>query len=666
MAKFGIGARLSIGFSVCVLFTLIVGVVAIHGNNTQSRFTEDLHTHPFTVTNALRAANGDIIEIRGAVKDLVSHADPDTTPSFIALIKDRERDAEARLALVRERYLGDPADVEKTIRDFEKLRAIRDRIIGLIQEGKPEAARTLSADMAAPLYAALRTDMDAIMAFAERKAASFVQKSLDLRDEIQLVTFMTLAAAMLSAIAVAWLSMRSITTPLAALEGSMLTLSGGTLDVTIPGIGRKDEIGAMANAVQVFQNGLVHAETLEQTLRHAHKMDAIGQLTGGVAHDFNNLLQVILTNLDLSLLRLEGESPIAGYLQDAISQVERGAKLTGQLLAFARRQPLSPKPLRIDRLVGEMVVMLRRTLGERIAIEVVNSGGLWNALVDANQLQNAILNLAVNARDAMPEGGNLTLELANTSLDAAYAAEHVEVTPGQYVMLAVTDTGIGMSEEIAQKVFEPFFTTKVEGAGTGLGLSMVFGFVKQSGGHIKIYSEPGLGTTVKLYLPRARAAEVAHEAAVAEAVRGSGETILVAEDDTGVRTSVVAQLAELGYRVLAAANGEEALGILSRGETIDLLFTDVVMPGALNGRALAEKAKEVIPGLRVVFTSGYTENAIIHNGRLDEGVTLLSKPYRLPQLAETIHTALTKPEERPEQDQARRMTAGTVDDWPEV
>jgi len=638
--RYGIGTRLGSGFAICLLFTLIVGVAALHGDRTLSTFTEDLLAHPFAVTNAVRAANGDIIEIRGAMKDMALLVDPRQTLPLTAFVRERERDLDAQLAVVKERYLGPPADIDRVLRDYEALREVREKIIASAQDGDFATARALSGDQAALRYAVLRADMGSVLAFAQRRAADFGDQATALRDWVQTLTWLVLAGAVVSALAIAWLATRSITAPLAALQRSMRELSGGDLGIAVPGTERKDEIGEMSKVVEVFKDGLIQAEKLEQTLRQSQKMEAIGQLTGGIAHDFNNLLQVILTDLDLSLLRLEGQSVIAGYLRDAISEVERGAKLTSQLLAFARRQPLSPKPLRVDRLLTDMVVMLRRTIGEEVEIETVNGGGLWNALVDANQLQNAILNLAVNARDAMPDGGKLTFELSNSHLDAAYAADHIEVTPGQYVLLAVTDTGIGMPEEVVSKAFEPFFTTKPEGAGTGLGLSMVFGFVKQSGGHIKIYSEPGLGTTVKLYLPRARSAEMAREVVETQAVRGSGQTILVAEDDAGVRSSVVAQLAELGYRVLAAADGEEALAILSRGETIDLLFTDVVMPGALNGRALALKAREILPGLEVVFTSGYTENAIIHNGRLDEGVTLLSKPYRLPQLAEAVHKAL--------------------------
>ena len=642
MAQFKIGIRLGLGYALCVILTIVTGAAGLYGNYRLVDFTEWLLVHPFAVSNALRAANGDIIEIRSMVKDIVVSPRDARNVAQMGVIAEREQDIDRQFALVSQRYLGDPADVERLLQDYNTLKAVRDQFVSLAKKGDVDAIRVLSAEKAPPLYDALRADMDRILAFADAKAAGFLAEAIGLRDSIQAFIWTVLVGSVAMGFVAAWASTRGISRPLAKLEGSMLALSSGNLAVKIKGLTRKDEIGRMANAVQIFQDGMIRAEKLEHSLRQAQKMEAIGQLTGGIAHDFNNLLQVIITDLDLAMMSLDSDGAVAAYLRDAVGEVERGARLTSHLLSFARRQPLNPKPLRVERLVGDTVAMLRRTLGEQVTIELVNSGGLWPAMVDENQLQNAILNLAVNARDAMPDGGSLILELSNVVLDSAYAAEHVEVTAGQYVLLAITDTGVGMTREVAQKAFEPFFTTKPEGAGTGLGLSMVFGFVKQTGGHIKIYSEPGQGTTVKLYLPKAQAAEAAREARARDSLLGAGETILVAEDDSKVRTSVVAQLAELGYRVLAAADGEEAIEILSRGEKVDLLFTDVIMPGAMDGRALAAKAGQIVPGLRVVFTSGYTENAIIHNGRLDEGVTLLSKPYRLPQLAETIHSALAR------------------------
>ncbi len=380
---------------------------------------------------------------------------------------------------------------------------------------------------------------------------------------------------------------------------------------------------------------------MEALTRQAQKMEAIGQLTGGLAHDFNNSLQVILMNLDLAIRKIGDNNAASAHLQNAVFATEQSARMTSQLLAYARRQPLRPQAVDIQLLVREMASFLRRTLGEDVEIECSATAGCWRALIDPHLLQNTILNLAFNARDAMEGGGRLTIEVANATLDRDYASQHQEVSPGQYVMIAISDTGTGMPPHVIDRAFEPFFTTKGPGKGTGLGLSMVYGFVKQSSGHIKIYSEEGMGTTVKLYLPRASVDAVSKTSGTgASSTRGSGQTILVVEDDDGVRAGVVAQLTDLGYKVLSAETGAVALEILARGDHVDLLFMDVILPGGMNGRKAADEARRLRPGLHVVYTSGYTENAIIHHGRLDEGVTLLSKPYRSVDLAEVVQKAL--------------------------
>ncbi len=379
----------------------------------------------------------------------------------------------------------------------------------------------------------------------------------------------------------------------------------------------------------------------ESMVRQAQKMEAIGHLTGGVAHDFNNLLQIISANLDLAVTgaAVAGDPRLREQLQNAMAAVTRGSRLTGQLLAFARRQALAPRSVDLGRVIRDMSDMLRRTLGENIQVETVVAGGLWNTLADPNQVENTVLNLAINARDAMPDGGKLTLEAANTFLDDAYADAHGEVTPGQYVMLAVSDTGTGMTPEVMNRVFEPFFTTKPEGKGTGLGLAQAFGFTKQTGGHIKIYSEVGHGTTIKLYLPRTRRQTDALDAAGGLPVEGGHEHILVVEDDEGVRAAVVDMLNELGYRVSRAGNAEAALELL-KTETPDLVFTDVVMPGDISTREFTRRAQEMHPGVRILYTSGYTQNAIVHNGKLDDDALLLSKPYRKDDLARKLRSVL--------------------------
>jgi PAS domain S-box-containing protein len=378
----------------------------------------------------------------------------------------------------------------------------------------------------------------------------------------------------------------------------------------------------------------------ELALQQSQKMETIGKLTGGVAHDFNNLLQIISGNLQLLEVHCEG-AELQRWIANSRLAVEKGAKLASYLLAFGRRQPLEPRVVKVGRVVMHMEDMLRRSLGEEIEIELVISGGLWNTAVDVAQVENAVLNLAINARDAMDGMGRLTIEANNAVLDDLYCRNHADVAPGQYVMIGVTDTGAGMSPEVLRQAFEPFFSTKEEGKGTGLGLSMVYGFVKQSGGHVKIYSEPGQGTTVKIYLPRTLAAEDALAPVVGpqQAVGGT-ETILVAEDDEAVRTTVVEMLTDLGYRVLKAADAASALAVVESGVPIDVLFTDVVMPGLLRSPELARMARERLPNLAVLFTSGYTENAIVHGGRLDPGVELLGKPYTRESLARRIRQVL--------------------------
>jgi CheY-like chemotaxis protein len=369
-------------------------------------------------------------------------------------------------------------------------------------------------------------------------------------------------------------------------------------------------------------------------------METVGKLTGGVAHDFNNLLQIISGNLQLLEVNIS-RADEQRWIANARSAVEKGAKLASYLLAFGRRQPLEPKVVKISRVIGAMEDMLRRTLGEEIEVELIISGGLWNTAIDVAQVENAVLNLAVNARDAMDGAGRLTIEANNAVLDDLYCRNHADVAPGQYVMLAVTDTGSGMPAEVLRQAFEPFFSTKDEGKGTGLGLSMVYGFVKQSGGHVKIYSEPGQGTTVKIYLPRTTAAEdVLAPVEPQQPAVGGSETILVAEDDEAVRTTVVEMLSELGYRVLKAADAASALAVIESGVAVDVLFTDVVMPGTLRSPELARMARERLPNCAVLFTSGYTENAIVHGGRLDPGVELLGKPYTRESLARRIRQVL--------------------------
>jgi CheY-like chemotaxis protein/nitrogen-specific signal transduction histidine kinase len=387
---------------------------------------------------------------------------------------------------------------------------------------------------------------------------------------------------------------------------------------------------------------LTERKAAEERAQQSQKMEGIGQLTGGVAHDFNNLLTIIIGNLEALQRHLRDDGVDVDRLKRSADNAMRGARraesLTQRLLAFSRQQPLEPKPVDVGRLVTGMSDLLRRTLGEQISVETVLAGGLWRAMADPNQLEIAILNLAVNARDAMSRGGKLTLETANVHLDDRYAAAQVDVLPGQYVMLAVSDNGEGMPPEVKAKAFDPFFTTKDIGHGTGLGLSQVYGFVKQSRGHVKIYSEAGQGTTIKIYLPRdGTPAPDAEEEMVRPVMRGkTRETILVVEDDEDVRSYSIDSLRDLGYSVLEASNARMALQMLESHPEVAVLFTDVGLPGGMNGRQLVEEAKKHYPHLRVLFTTGYARNAIVHDGRLDAGVELLTKPFSQAALSEKL------------------------------
>ena len=387
-------------------------------------------------------------------------------------------------------------------------------------------------------------------------------------------------------------------------------------------------------------------EELQQAqaqLLQSQKMEGLGQLTGGIAHDFNNLLTVIQGSIDMTERRLRaGDQNVGPFLDAARRGADRAAGLTHSLLAFARRQPLEPKPIDPNKLVSGMAELLRRTLGENISIESILAGGLWWISVDRNQLENAILNIAINARDAMPGGGKLTIETANSYLDERYSSANDDIAPGNYVLISVSDSGRGMSAQALDKVFEPFYTTKQEG--TGLGLSQVYGFVKQSSGHVKIYSELNQGTTVKIYLPKLEAVvEQQLESAARPAREGSGrETILVVEDDEDLRGFTIGMLTELGYRVLGARDARSALQGLETEPAIDLLFTDVGLPDGANGRQLADEVLRRRPSTRVLFTTGYARNAIVHHGRLDPGVELLPKPYTQPDLARRVREVLDR------------------------
>jgi two-component system, NtrC family, sensor kinase len=400
---------------------------------------------------------------------------------------------------------------------------------------------------------------------------------------------------------------------------------------------------AVLRGTQALYTEVDRRAAAEAALRQSQKLEAIGQLTGGIAHDFNNLLTIIIGNLEGLQRQLSGaDAKVRRRADNAMHGAQRAATLTKRLLAFSRQQPLTPTPIDVNRLMGGLSDFLQRALGEEIELEVVGGGGLWPVEVDAAELESVLVNLAVNARDAMPKGGKLTVEASNSYLDDAYCSRHSDVKPGQYVLISVTDNGVGMTEDVVQHAFEPFYTTKQAGQGTGLGLSQVYGFVKQSGGHVKIYSEIGEGTAIKVYLPRFHGQATADDPPIAPSARGqTGECILVVEDDADVRAYVVDTLGGMGYDVLEAGGGDEALRLMKEYKGIGLLLTDVVMPG-MNGRKLAEEAAQLHPGLKVLYMTGYSRNAIVHQGRLDAGVDLVQKPLSQEQLAAMVRKVLDR------------------------
>jgi signal transduction histidine kinase/CheY-like chemotaxis protein len=406
-------------------------------------------------------------------------------------------------------------------------------------------------------------------------------------------------------------------------------------------------IYATGRHVTAEKEAAAELAAMQETLRQSQKMEAVGQLTGGIAHDFNNMLAVVIGSLDLLSRRLNEDDPRSRrYVEAAMDGANRAALLTKRLLAFSRQQPLEPKAIEPNKLVSGMSDLLRHSLGAEVRLETVLAGGLWRVHVDPNQLENVILNLAVNARDAMPDGGRLTIETQNVHLDARYASAHGSVTAGQYVLIAISDSGSGMDADTMSKAFDPFFTTKEIGKGTGLGLSQVYGFVRQSGGHVKIYSEPGNGTTVKIYLPKlvGPATEFADEALGRPLLLGErGEIVLVVDDEAAVRQVSVEVLRELGYTVLEADCGEKALLLLEAHPDVIMLFTDIVMPD-MNGRKLADAARVMLPALKVLFTTGYTRNVEVHNGILDEYVHLIGKPFTVNELGAKMRRVL---EDRP-------------------
>ena len=609
---------MAVGFGLVVVAAIAVALMF-----ARSREADKLVDHTFEVQSTAQTLLSQVQAAENGQRGFLITGDDDYLKRFDgALARVPEL-----LASLRQQTADNPRQQARLDRLEPLVKARFDRIqssIDLAKEGDRDAAfdvvkagegKTLMDDIVAELSAFVKAERD-LLAMRQSRSA-------EIRLWLSLLTGMALVAATLLAVLLAIATRQAVS-------------------------------GLLERTRELEEESKLRREA-EATLMQAQKMEAVGQLSGGIAHDFNNLLTIIIGNLDAmkrQLAMLAGLEPardIAGKLSKSLDAALRGAQssaqLTHRLLAFSRRQALEPQRLDLNRLVSGMLEMFRRTLGSDISIETVLGAGLWPTFADGHQLENVLLNLALNAKAAMPDGGCLTIETANTYLDDAYVRRFGDIKAGQYAVLCVTDTGTGIAKDILDKVFEPFFTTKPPGEGSGLGLAMVHGFVKQSGGHVRIYSEEGRGTTVKIYLPRLIGEEVgAVPAGKAEGKQAiprakPGEMILLVEDSEGVREYARDILLELGYGVIDAANVQEALRAVAKKPQISLLFTDVVL-GESNGRVLADEVRQIYPNLPVLFTTGYTRNAIVHQGRLDPDVQLLNKPFTQQDLARKLRELL--------------------------
>jgi signal transduction histidine kinase len=541
---------------------------------------------------------------------------------------------------------ADPAYLQPYNEAHDRLPILKDQLRGLVADNAAQRRRVADLTQAIDMKMA-ELDLTVAMAREGRADAAIARLKTNVgraqMDRVRALsrTFETAEANLLAERQAVVATQRSVLIGVIVLA----LLAAAVLAFAIVRDSR-DHARELLSHNRALENAIAQRERAEAQLRQAQKMEALGQLTGGVAHDFNNMLAIIVGNLDMLIRRLSGQEKLLSLAENALSGANRAAALTKGLLAFSRQQPLDPKPTDVNKCVADMSELLRRALGENIAVETVLAGGLWRAFVDTPQLESAILNLAVNARDAMGQAsgasGRLTIETSNAFLDKAYADAHDEVVAGQFVLVAITDTGGGMTPEVMERAFDPFFTTKRLGEGTGLGLSQVHGFLKQSRGHIKLYSELGVGTTVKLYLPRDTQGLAIEEPVAPRPIVASGEafTVLIAEDDPGVRSFTVSAARELGYKVIEADGAAVALERLGQRPEITILLTDVVMPGS-NGRQLVDAALLVRPDLKVIYMTGYTRNAIVHNGTLDAGTRLLTKPFTLEQLDRELRDALS-------------------------
>jgi signal transduction histidine kinase/ActR/RegA family two-component response regulator len=610
---------LTVGLALVVAASLAAVYVAL-----RSAEVDQLITDTFEVRQIARALFSDLQDTETGQRGFLITGEE----KYLEPFHSAEASIAPRISELLERTSGDP-EQQETLRTVQalvggKLDVIRSTIALMRQGQREQAIAAVRSDRGKALMDSIRVQLD-----------MFSTRALELLTRRQH-----------AAVALRWWLFFFICASLIAAASLTAFLASGML---------RAMSAVRHHAAELEKEIKIRRET-EDTLRQAQKIKAVGELTGGIAHDFNNLLTIVIGNLDTLQRRLtdlatsQSAIDVSGLLKRPLELALQGARsaaqLTHRLLTFSRRQTLEPVVVDFNRLISGMSELLRRTLGETISVETIMAGGLWPTFADVNQVENALINLCINARDAMPNGGRLTIETGNAYLDEAYTRQFVDVAPGQYVMLSVADSGSGIPPDVLDHVFEPFFTTKERGEGSGLGLAMVHGFVKQSEGHIRIYSEVGHGTTVKMYLPRLMHAEQMIASPVAKPAQGdriataiSGETILLVEDNDGVREYATTALQELGYTVLPARDLNPALRALKDASRVDLLFTDVVLPGG-DGRELADRVLDLRPGLPVLFTTGYTRNAIIHQGKLDAGVQLISKPYTQQSLAQTIRELL--------------------------
>ena len=607
-----------IGFALVVAAALTVAILIVRAADA-----DRLVDHSFEVQQTSQQLLSDLQAAESGQRGYLLTADKDYLPPFNLAMT-----AVPGLLDNLHRLTADDREQTTRVNALEPLIDAKNielrRTIALVEQGRrDDAIAIVNSDQGRGLMEGIRSELTGFFRTERDLLRARQAKSAELRRWLAVLIILTLLSA-------------------AILAG---VLAGATRHALLRLVERTRELEQESNRRQ----------EAEATLRQAQKIEAVGQLSGGIAHDFNNLLTIIMGNLDTIKRRLadktEDEGALAGKLRKpldaALQGAQNAAQLTHRLLAFSRRQALEPARLDLNRLVSGMLDMLRRALGEELNIEAVLAAGLWPAFADTHQVENTLLNLALNAKAAMTKGCCLTIETANTYLDETYARQFGDIDPGQYVLLSVTDTGSGIPRDIMERVFEPFFTTKRPGEGSGLGLAMVHGFVKQSGGHVRIYSEEGHGTTVKIYLPRLTEAEEVSSVPAPKPIDISAvpqarphESILVVEDNDGVRDYAKAVLQGLGYHVLEAVESNDALALLATAPRIDLLFTDVVLPGETTGRALANAVREKYPGLPVLYTTGYTRNAIVHQGRLDRDVHLLSKPYTQQDLARKVRELL--------------------------